>query len=110
MKPLDEAEGFGAIDADADALLLDAFEDHEAYLEVLGRRRFLIVGRKGSGKTAIFKKLLTIRRPTFFCIGHTFSDYPWQHHAKQARIGIPDFDKFTHSWKYLILLTTSRLP
>jgi len=24
-------------------------------------------------------------------------------------VGIPDFDKFTHSWKYLILLTISKI-
>ncbi len=30
-------------------------------------------------------------------------------HERQARIGIPDFDKYTYSWKYLILLTLSKL-
>ena len=45
----------------------------------------------------------------YFCLGHTFSDYPWHHHDLQARVGIPDFDKFTHSWKYLILLSASKM-
>ena len=72
-------------------------------------RNDLIVGRKGSGKTAIFKRLLDIHEPEYFCFGHTFSDYPWHYHDKQARIGIPDFDKYTHSWKYLILLTLAKI-
>jgi hypothetical protein len=109
MKPLTKVETFGAIDADNDSLLLDCFEDHEAFLRVKDGSRFLVVGRKGSGKTAIFKRLITHSGHNYFCFGHTFSDYPWHHHDLQARIGIPDFDKFTHSWKYLILLTASKM-
>jgi energy-coupling factor transporter ATP-binding protein EcfA2 len=109
MKSLSDVDTFGAIDADNDQLLLPCFEDHEAYLDVRNQKRFLVVGRKGSGKTAIFKKLLGIDNPGYFCFGHTFSDYPWHYHDKQARMGIPDFDKYTHSWKYLILLTLAKI-
>ena len=109
MKNLFEVDSFGAVDADNDPLLLDCFEDHEAFLGVMNKTHFLVVGRKGSGKTAIFKKMLTHSQPDYFCFGHTFSDYPWHHHDLQARVGIPDFDKFTHSWKYLILLTISKI-
>ena len=109
MRSLGSIENFGAIDADNDDLLLESFEDHEAFQRALARSRFLLVGRKGSGKTAIFKKMLTISRPDYFCFGHTFSDYPWHHHNLQARVGIPDYDRFTHSWKYLIFLTTAKI-
>ena len=109
MKSLLDVYHFGAIDADNDDLLLDCFEDHEAFLSVKDRLRFLVVGRKGSGKTAIFKNLLQKSGHDYFCFGHTFSDYPWHHHDLQARVGIPDVDKFTHSWKYLILLTASKI-
>jgi hypothetical protein len=106
---LTAVESFGGTDADNDEILLQAFEDHDAYLDALNRRRHMIVGRKGSGKTAIFKKLITTRGHDFFSYGHTFSDYPWHYHEKQARIGIPDFDKYTHSWKYLILLSGAKI-
>ena len=109
MKELSAIDSFGAIDADNDPLLHTCFEDHEAYLDVLNRRRFLVVGRKGSGKTAIFKTLITKSDPSFFCFGHTFSDYPWHHHDKQARVGIPEADRYTHSWKYLILISLSKI-
>ncbi|MHB1796300.1 MAG: P-loop ATPase, Sll1717 family [Acidobacteriaceae bacterium] len=109
MKQLDQVENFGGTDADNDDILLQAFEDHEAYLDVLALRRHMIIGKKGSGKTAIFKKLITTRASDFFAYGHTFSDYPWHHHERQARIGIPDFDKYTHSWKYLILLSVAKV-
>ena len=109
MKSLSEIESFGGTDADNDEILLRAFEDHEAYLDVIARRRHMVIGRKGSGKTAIFKKIITTREPHFFAYGHTFSDYPWHHHELQARVGIPDFDKYTHSWKYLILLSAAKI-
>jgi hypothetical protein len=69
----------------------------------------MIIGKKGSGKTAIFKKIITTRSHDFFAYGHTFSDYPWHYHERQARVGIPDFDKYTHSWKYLILLSVAKI-
>jgi hypothetical protein len=52
---------FGGIDADADELLKNCFQDHPAYLSALNHARFVIVGCKGSGKTAIYKKLITER-------------------------------------------------
>lgn len=109
MRSLTDAPNFGAIDADADQLLLQTFEDHEAFLDLLQMEKFLIIGKKGSGKTAIFKRVLTMNKHDIFTFGHTFSDYPWDYHAKQAQIGIPDRDKFTHSWKYLIFLTVSKI-
>lgn len=109
MKSLADVGNFGGTDADNDDILLQAFEDHEAYLDVLALRRHMIIGKKGSGKTAIFKKIITTRSHDFFAYGHTFSDYPWHHHERQARVGIPDFDKYTHSWKYLILLSAAKI-
>jgi hypothetical protein len=109
MKLLNSIDTFGSVDADNDPILIDCFEDHEAYVDLLGQKKFLIVGRKGAGKTAIFKKILQTKSFDVFTFGHTFADYPWHFHDKQAIIGMPDFDKFTHSWKYLILLTTSKI-
>jgi hypothetical protein len=109
MKALIDVDNFGGTDADNDDILLQAFEDHEAYLDVISLRRHMIIGKKGSGKTAIFKKIITTRESNFFSYGHTFSDYPWHHHERQARLGIPDFDKYTHSWKYLILLSAAKI-
>jgi hypothetical protein len=109
MKSLDTIDSFGAIDADNDEILLECFEDHEAFLDLINFKKFLVIGRKGTGKTAIFKKILTNRSSDFFSFGHTFDDYPWSHHDKQARVGVPDNEKYTHSWKYLILMTVSKI-
>lgn len=66
MKSLDTIDSFGAIDADNDEILLECFEDHEAFLDLISFKKFLVIGRKGTGKTAIFKKILTNRSSDFF--------------------------------------------
>ncbi len=109
MKKISEIETLGGIDADNDNLLMKCFQDHEAYKQILDFTKFIILGRKGTGKTAIFKKLLSQKEYDTFTFGHTFSDYPWHYHDKQVKAGVPDFDKYTHSWKYLVLLTISKI-
>jgi hypothetical protein len=100
---------FGGTDADEDRLLLQSFEDHPAYLQILNHEKFCILGRKGSGKTAIFKKILTDRTHDRFSFGHTFTDYPWHHHDKQIKIGVPEEQCFVHSWTYLCLISLSKI-
>lgn len=109
MKKLDDISTFGGIDADTDVLLEKCFEDHEAYIETKAHNKFLVLGRKGSGKTAIFRKYLSTRSYDVFTFGHTFTDYPWHHHDKQAVIGVPEEQRYVHSWRYLILITTAKI-
>ena len=68
MESLSQVESFGAVDADADKLLDRCFEDHEAYLEAKSHKKFLVIGRKGSGKTAIYRKLLKEKRHDVFFV------------------------------------------
>jgi hypothetical protein len=53
--------GFGAIDADEDVLLRECFQGHPASLSAKAHERWLVIGRKGTGKTAIFKRLIIER-------------------------------------------------
>lgn len=109
MKKIDSIKTIGGIDADTDELLMQCFQDHNSFNDIKELTKFIVLGRKGTGKTAIFKKFLNKRENNYFSYGHTFSDYPWHYHDKQAKIGVPNFDKYTHSWKYLILLTLSKI-
>lgn len=109
MVALANIERFGATDADNDDLLLDCFEDHEAYTAALEFKKFLIVGRKGAGKTSIYKKILLTRSFDLLHHGHNFRSYPWQYHSSQKVVGVPDEECFIESWKYLILLTLSKV-
>ena len=104
LEELQGIDSFGGIDADADELLRTCFQNHSAYLSVKDFKKFLVLGRKGSGKTAIFKRILTERDPSLFAFGHTFDDYPWHHHDLQAQTGVPEERRYIHSWKYLLLM------
>lgn len=106
---LTQISSFGGVDADADSLLGACFQDHEAYLSVRDMESFLILGRKGSGKTAIYKRLVEDRSPDVFPIGYSFDDYPWAHHDLQAENGVPEERRYIHSWRYLILLGLAKI-
>jgi hypothetical protein len=109
MNFLRDVTSFGGIDADADQLLDECFEDHMAFTDAAAGKRFLIVGRKGSGKTAIYRKLLRSSSHDTFTFGHTFRDYPWHHHDKQKRSGVPEQECYIHSWKYLMLIGLAKV-
>src|SRR5689334_19355778 len=64
MKALTDVTDFGGTDADNDDILLQAFEDHEAYLDVMALRRHMIVGKKGSGKQRFSRKSSRLGRTT----------------------------------------------
>lgn len=106
---LDSVTDFGGVDADSDALLEKCFESHPAYVEARGHAKTVILGRKGSGKTAIFRTFQKLKDPTVFSYGHVFSDYPWHHHAKQKQIGVPQEHCYVNSWEYLIYISLCKI-
>ena len=65
---------FGNIDALQDKLLYSCFEQHEAYINMLNFSKFLAVGKKGSGKTAIFRMILSNKQQYSFLQSKTCTD------------------------------------
>ncbi len=108
-KSLNQVSTFGAIDAESDDLLLDCFERPNALVDVLEGRRFLILGRKGSGKTAIYRYILNEKRHDRFALGFTFADYPWQFHDKQIMPAAAQQERYLNSWQYLLLVAIARV-
>jgi hypothetical protein len=108
MNALHDVPDFGKIEAESDDLLYASFQHHPAIDSVLKDDRFLILGRKGSGKTAIFKQLENPAPDRFFA-GYSFVDYPWNHHDKQITPDAVAQERYVHSWKYLILVTVAKM-
>src|SRR5699024_4713313 len=106
---LTRAADFGAVDADTDWLADQCFQDHDAYRQVRDLEKFLVLGRKGAGKTAIFRRLLRQHSHDPFSLRHLFDEYPSHHHELQAQSGVPEDRRYAHSWKYLILLSLSKV-
>lgn len=97
VEKLHTIRSFGGIDANSDTILLDAFENHDAYVSAMDFSKTIIIGRKGAGKSAIFKKITSGKEARVRSLGFTFSDYPWEHHIKQKQSGVPDEECYRES-------------
>lgn len=109
MKPLMEINNFGSIDAESDELLERCYASHPVFEEALSGRSVIFLGRKGSGKTAIYQKILSIGKSDIFSVGHSLTDYPWHYHDAQVIPTAAAQERYLHSWRYLILLSLSKI-
>jgi len=121
VKPLLQVQDFGAVDAESDDVE-QFFITTDIFDAVLALKSTIIVGRKGSGKTAIYKGLLkrATGRPTgrggdLFVSGLSFKNYPWPLHNSVANNIASKQEKYLASWQFLIavelaskILTTRR--
>jgi RHS repeat-associated protein len=100
-------KSFGDVAAEHDAVL-----DYSLTTEAVERLRigtaFVVLGRKGSGKTALVRhfaegqtgqlsKALNLRR------------YPWSLHASRVDSGASSIEAFVSSWRYLIAIEVAAL-
>lgn len=98
-----ESVDFGRLDAENDGKLQDYFVDTGVLGELQSGRKYLVLGRKGAGKTALFKAATAERfeSPT---IPLDFEDYPWEVHGLLRDTGLTSESLYTASWKFLFLI------
>ncbi len=95
-------ESFGDVAAEDDAVL-DYFLATDAVEKIENKRAFLVLGRKGSGKTAIvrhFTEGMSRSRSKPL----NLRGYPWQIHAQRIDRGSSEVEAYVSSWRYLIAL------
>ncbi len=111
MTALDKIESFGGVAAEYDDLLADFFIRTSAYQRIVKQERFIVVGRKGTGKTAIYRKLQQYadQEAGACTVGLEFSDYPWGAHQEVANTLAAPVERFTESWRFLILVEFAKL-
>src|SRR4051794_24710193 len=102
---------FGRIDAESEAQLSDFFIRTDAYARVEDQDHIVVVGRKGTGKTAIYKTLLQRQNNynNYFVAGLQFRDYPWGVHQEVRDTTAAPVERYSASWKFLILVELSKL-
>lgn len=93
---------FGRYDAEQDKNLLEYFIEIGTAEDVT-RGKYLVVGRKGSGKTALFRHLAGTQRRSI--IELELEDYVFQAHRALREAGVAEAFAFTTSWRFAIAIS-----
>lgn len=100
---------FGKVSAERDDLLVKYFYDNGVLDGVIkSPSSFLVLGRKGAGKTAVFKYLSENRASfiteTDVLIPLSFEDYNWNIHSLLSNPDKAESLSFKQSWKFVIVV------
>ena len=104
---LDSLQSFGDVAAEDDPVL-DYFLTTDAVRRIQNNEVLLILGRKGSGKTALVR---------FFAEGSggtvskalSLRGYPWNVHSARVDRGAAPIEAYVSSWRYLLCLEIALL-
>lgn len=107
MKTLNDINSFGKVEAEEDTVL-DYFVETNIINNIDSGDTFLVLGRKGSGKTAIFR-YFTESRHKNISTALNLNGYPWKIHEQVKDEGSEHVESYVASWKYLIALEYSKL-
>lgn len=94
---------FGRLDAESDKDLSEYFVDTGVLNRIAKGQRYLVIGRKGSGKTALFAHTdeTKLNRPVNRL---DFGDYSWDAHRKLKEEGVFGETAYQGSWRFTLLM------
>lgn len=100
---------FGKVSAERDDLLSSYFFDNGVLKAVCeSPTSFLVLGRKGAGKTAIFRHLTENPRnflgPEDLLVPLSFEDYNWNIHALLTNENKAESMLYKQSWRFVVLV------
>lgn len=104
---LTDLQSFGDVAAEDDAVL-EYFVSTNAVAKVADGSAFLVLGRKGTGKTAIVRHFTEQAGP-FPSRPLNLRNYPWGTHATRVDYGASDIEAYVASWRYLIAVELASL-
>jgi Cdc6-like AAA superfamily ATPase len=76
---------------------------------LLHGKRSYVVGRKGTGKTAISEHLVAIEKPEYFSQKLTFKNFPFNVLYELTDAGYTEPNQYITLWKYLIYSTIGQM-
>lgn len=94
---------FGAVAAE-DEPVLNYFVETSAVSEIGDGEKFLVLGRKGSGKTALVRYFNEKKQNGLVSIALNLRGYPWALHAKRSDSDVDESERYEASWRYLIVV------
>src|SRR5690606_12344258 len=95
------------VSAETDTDLQTYFFQLPQILQIIDSRQWLVLGRKGMGKTAIYEYLKASPREKlngFDTICINFNDYPWPAHQLYKESLAGELSAYQKSWKYLFFV------
>lgn len=107
MKTINDINSFGKVEAEDDTVL-DYFLETKIINNIDGGDSFLVLGRKGSGKTAIFRYFTEFKHKKI-STALNLNGYPWKIHEKVKDEGSEHVESYVASWRYLIALEYAKL-
>jgi energy-coupling factor transporter ATP-binding protein EcfA2 len=104
---LKNVDSFGNVEAEEDAVL-QFFVSTSITSNIENGKSFLVLGRKGSGKTALFR-YFTEDKHVNHSTGLNLNGYPWKIHETIKDEGVENVESYVASWKYLIAIELAKL-
>jgi len=100
---------FGKVSAERDDLLVKYFYDNGVLKNIIeSPSSFLVLGRKGAGKTAVFKYLAENKTAFIssndILIPLSFEDYNWNIHSLLTNPEKAESLSYKQSWKFVIII------
>ena len=95
-----QIKSIGKPSAEEDAVL-DYFLTTDSVKVLENNEVFLIVGRKGSGKTALVKHFTKDQTNPYYR-ALNLRGYPWALHAQLSNSHVSEMESYVSSWRYLI--------
>lgn len=104
---LRDLTSFGDVAAEDDAVL-DYFLTTDAVTRINAGDVFLVLGRKGAGKTALVRHFAE-GRGKGLSRSLNLGGYPWAVHAQRVDRGSSEVEAYVSSWRYLIAVQLAAL-
>jgi hypothetical protein len=99
---LRDLKSFGDVAAEEDAVL-EYFLTTDAVGRIEKNESFLVLGRKGAGKTALVRHFGE-GQTTSISRALNLRSYPWGLHAQKIDHGASEIEAYVSSWRYLITI------
>ncbi|WP_267397386.1 MULTISPECIES: hypothetical protein [unclassified Sphingomonas] len=96
---------FGDVAAEEDDAILSYFLKTDAVAQVESGETIVVLGRKGSGKTAL-AKYFSSSTADYLSASLSLRDYPWTLHERRRNTGASEIEAYVSSWRYLIAVKT----
>lgn len=104
-----EKVDFGHDEAESDRNLVRYFLETDSFLRIFKGDKMYVIGRKGTGKSAIYLTIEKVDHQDILTSGLTFDNYSWQIHNKIKDTSRSVDFAYVNTWKYIILLELAKL-